>query len=233
MLQSLKIHSKKIFLILSLVLTVPALIGLMHSGFPLTDDGNWMIIRFSAFFQSLRGGEFPVRFLMRLNNGYGYPVADFLYPLFMYLSVPIHILGINFVNTIKILLALCIIASSLFSFLWLRKIFDNVSSLVGAVFYVFFPYHLFDIYQRGSVGEVLSLSILPFILWQIERRRLRWPSLGIAFLNRRIDSPKKCELAFGNFFNAFTTAKHTKSFMVRLADNVPASKAFLAFLRKF
>ena len=119
---------------------------------------------------------------MRLNNGYGYPVPDFLYPLFMYFSVPIHVVGINFVNTIKVLLALCILSSSLFTFFWLRKLFDNLSSLVGAIFYTFFPYHLFDLYQRGSVGEVLSLSILPFVLWQIERKSLFWSAVGLAFL---------------------------------------------------
>ncbi len=178
----MKNHSRLIFLLLALIFSVPAVIGLLHSGFPVTDDGGWMVIRFSAFYEALRAGEFPVRFLMRLNNGYGYPVSDFLYPLFMYLSVPIHILGINFSNTIKILLALCIFASSLFTFLWLRKIFDNFSALIGAVCYTFFPYHLSDIYQRGSVGEVLSLSILPFILWQIERKSSRWISIGLALL---------------------------------------------------
>src|SRR2546421_9202065 len=39
---------------------------------------------------SLRHGQFPVRFLPRLNHGYGYPVADFLYPLFMYIGVPLY-----------------------------------------------------------------------------------------------------------------------------------------------
>jgi len=60
--------------------------------------------------------------------------------------------------------------------------FDNLSSLVGATFYSLFPYHLYDIYQRGSVGEVLALSILPFILWQIERKSLLWVPIGIALL---------------------------------------------------
>lgn len=177
-----KLNLNLLFIAAVLVLTVPALIGLLHPGFPLTDDGNWMVIRFSAFFQTLRAGQFPVRFLMRLNNGYGYPVADFLYPLFMYFAVPIHIVGINFVNTIKIVLVLCLLSSSLFSFLWLRKLFNNFSSLVGALLYTFFPYHLYDVYKRGSVGEVLALSILPFILWQIERRSLIWVSIGIASL---------------------------------------------------
>ncbi len=178
----MKKNSKFIFLILSVVLTLPAIIGLIHQGFPLTDDGNWMVIRFSAFYENLRNDQFPVRFLTRLNNGFGYPVPDFLYPLFMYLGVPIHILGFNFVSTIKFIFGLSFILSSLFSFLWLRKKFDNLSSLVGAVFYTFFPYHLFDVYKRGSVGEALSLAIVPFILWQIENKNFLLTSLGISLL---------------------------------------------------
>lgn len=169
-------------LILAIILSVPAVLGLLHSGFPLTDDGNWMVIRFSAFYEVLRSGEFPVRFLSRLNNGFGYPVADFLYPLFMYIGVPIHVLGIDFVNTVKIILILSLFSSTLFTYLWLKKLFDNISSLIGSLFYTFFPYHLYDVYKRGSVGEVLALSILPFVLWQIERKSLLFVSVGIAFL---------------------------------------------------
>ena len=178
----MKKNSKLLFLILVIIVSLPSIIGLLHLGFPSTDDGNWMVIRFSAFFENLRNGQFPVRFLTRLNYGFGYPVADFLYPLFMYLGIPIHILGFSFVNTIKILFALSMIFSSVFSYLWLSKRFDNVSSLVGSAAYTFFPYHLFDLYQRGSLGEVLALSIVPFILWQVERKSLLFTSLGIAFL---------------------------------------------------
>ena len=182
MLKKIKANSKVLFIILSLVLSVPAVVGLLHSGFPLTDDGNWMVVRFSAFFEALRGGEFPVRFLTRLNNGYGYPVSDFLYPLFMYLGTPIHILGFNFVNTIKIILVLSVFSSGLFSYLWLRKRFDNIPSLIGSAFYVLFPYFLFDIYTRGSVGEVLAISLVSFVLWQIERKSFLLISLGLALL---------------------------------------------------
>jgi len=178
----MKKNSKLLFLILVIIVSLPSIIGLLHLGFPSTDDGNWMVIRFSAFFENLRNGQFPVRFLTRLNYGFGYPVADFLYPLFMYIGVPIHILGFSFVNTIKILFALSMIFSSVFSYLWLSKRFDNVSSLVGSAAYTFFPYHLFDLYQRGSLGEVLALSIVPFVLWQAERKNFLFTGLGIALL---------------------------------------------------
>ncbi|MBU2632607.1 YfhO family protein [Patescibacteria group bacterium] len=170
------------FLLLIFIITIPAIVGLVHKGFPLTDDGTWMIIRFSAFFQALKDGQFPVRFLPNLNNGYGYPVANFLYPLFMYIGTPIHILGFSFVNTIKIILGFSLVFSGIFSFFWLSKIFKKSAALVGSVAYVFSPYLLYDVYKRGSVGEVLALSIVPFIFWQIERKSLFWSSLGIAAL---------------------------------------------------
>lgn len=178
----MKKRSNLFFLLLCIALTIPSLIGLFHQGFFATDDGNWMVIRFSAFYEALRNGQFPVRFLFRLNNGFGYPVADFLYPLFMYIGIPIHILGFSFVNTIKIILGLSLIFSSIFTFLWLRKLFDNVSSLMGASLYTYFPYHLWDVYKRGSVGEALALAVLPFIFWQAERKNFLFTGLGIALL---------------------------------------------------
>lgn len=174
---------KKI-LIPTLLITfiIPFLFPLFHKGFFLTDDGNWMIIRFSAFYEALRSGQFPVRFLPRLNNGFGYPVADFLYPLFMYLAIPIKIVGFSCINTIKILFGLSIIFSGIFSFLWLQKIFSKKSALIGAIMYALFPYHLWDMYQRGSIGEILAITIVPLILWQIERRNFLLTTISLALL---------------------------------------------------
>jgi hypothetical protein len=177
-----KKKSTFLLIIILILLSIPTLIGIIHGGFFTSDDGNWMVIRFSAFYEALRNGQFPVRFLPRLNNEYGYPVANFLYPLFMYLGTPVHVLGFSFVNTVKIIFGLSLVSSSVFSFFWLRKRFDNLSSLIGSLVYLYFPYHLWDIYKRGSIGEVLALAILPFILWQIERNSLFFVSMGIAFL---------------------------------------------------
>lgn len=174
--------TKIILILLIIALSLPSIFSLFPSGFFQNDDGEWMIIRFSAFHQALRDGQFPVRFLSRLNYGYGYPVANFLYPGFMYLSEFPKILGFGFVNSIKIVLGLSMLGSAVFLYLWLSKFFDKISSLFGSLFYLYAPYHLYDLYKRGSVGEILALSILPFVLWQIERKSLFWSSMGIAFL---------------------------------------------------
>ena len=169
-------------IVILLLLTIPSIWFLLLPGFFESDDGEWMVIRFSAFYQSLSDGQFPVRFLGRLNHGYGYPVANFLYPGFMYLAIPIKAMSFSFVDSIKIILIASMIFSGLFAFFWLRKIFDDISSFAGALFYAYAPYHLFDLYKRGSVGEVLSLAVTPFVLWQIERNSIFWSSIGIALL---------------------------------------------------
>jgi len=169
-------------IVLLIVFSIPSVISLFHQGFFQSDDGEWMVIRFSSFYQSFVDGQFPVRFLGRLNHEYGYPVTNFLYPGFMYLGVPIHILGFGFVDAIKIIFGASMIGSAIFCYLWLSRFFDRLSSLVGALFYLYTPYHLFDLYKRGSIGEVLALAIMPFILWQIERKSFFWSSMGIGFL---------------------------------------------------
>lgn len=173
--------NKNIFIIL-IAISLLSIIPLLHKGFFVSDDGEWMIIRFSAFHQALVSGQFPVRFLPRLYFGYGYPVANFLYPGFMYLAEIPKLLKISFANSIKIILGFSMIFSSLFSFLWLSKKFDKISSFFGALIYLYTPYHLFDLYKRGSVGEILSFSVLPFVLWQIERGDVFWISIGFSLL---------------------------------------------------
>lgn len=171
-----------LFIIILIACSLPTILPLFHPGFFQSDDGEWMVIRFSAFHQAFRDGQFPVRFLGRLNYGYGYPVANFLYPGFMYLAEPIHLLGFGFVDTIKIILGFSMVGSALFAFLWLARLFDRYSALIGALVYLYTPYHLFDLYKRGSAGELLELAVVPFILWQLETRSFFWTCIGIALL---------------------------------------------------
>lgn len=175
-------RNKFVWIFIVILFSIPAIAALFHAGFFQSDDGEWMIIRFSAFHQALRDGQFPVRFLSRLNYGYGYPVANFLYPGFMYFGEVFKLLGFGFVETIKIVFGLSMVGSAVFTYLWLSKLFGNWPSLVGSFLYLYAPYHLYDIYKRGSVGEALALCVVPFIFWQMERRSFFWTSLGISLL---------------------------------------------------
>jgi hypothetical protein len=141
-----------------------------------------MIIRFSAFHQALASGQFPVRFLPRLNFEYGYPVANFLYPGFMYLGEFIHVLKFGFVDTVKIIFGLSFVIPAIFTYQWLSKIFNKWPALFGSLFFLYNPYHLFDTYRRGSLGEALAIGIIPIILWSIESGHFLIYSFLIGFL---------------------------------------------------
>src|SRR3990167_7669305 len=96
----------KKYFILIIFLSLMALWPFFKKGYFETHDGGWIIIRFSAFHQTLTAGQFPARFVDRLNNNYGYPVFNFLYPLPFYLAEVPRILGFGFVESIKIITVL-------------------------------------------------------------------------------------------------------------------------------
>jgi len=169
--------NKKIQWILSITLLLIAafvvLLPVFRPGMLVTDDGNWMVIRLSAFYQSLREGQFPVRYLGRLNQSYGYPVANFLYPGFLYIGSILHAIGLSFQASVEMIIVGSVIVGTIGMFLWLHTTFSKVASIVGALSYVLMPYYLFDIYRRGSVGEVLVLGLMPMTLYMIASKN-KW-----------------------------------------------------------
>jgi hypothetical protein len=155
-------------LIFLLVISFLILIPLMKPGFIITDDGDWMVIRLTAFYQAFADGQFPVRFLARLNNNYGYPVANFLYPGFLYIGSMLRLLRLSYPLIIELILGGSMCGSAIFLFFWLKKFFSGFPSLVGACSFLVSPYVLYDLYKRGSVGELLSIAFATALLWSVE-----------------------------------------------------------------
>ena len=176
--------STKAILIVLVLFSILSLWPFFKSGFFTTHDGEWMVIRFSAFHQTLRAGHFPVRFVDRLNNNYGYPVLDFLYPLPFYLAEVPKTIGFDYVNSIKIIFIFSTIASTVFMFMALREKYSKEASVVGAIIYLFVPYRFVDLYVRGSIGENLAFSFLPLVLLSIlkihKKKKIYFPILSLS-----------------------------------------------------
>src|SRR3990167_6513572 len=161
----MKIVKFRIYLII--VLSLIALWPFFKPGYFESHDGEWMVIRFSAFHQTLTDGQFPVRFVDRLNNNYGYPVFNFLYPLPFYLAEIPRILGFGFVESIKIITITATLGSVVAMFWALSQKFNKEPSLAGAIIYLFAPYRFVDLYVRGSFGENVAFLFIPLILGSI------------------------------------------------------------------
>jgi hypothetical protein len=194
---------KRIYALLALAVGACAvLFPLARPGFFVSDDGGWMIIRLSAFFQSLREGQFPVRFLGRLNYGFGYPVANFLYPGYLYIGSLVHIFGIPFVESVKFIMAASVCIGGLFTFLWLKRYFKTFASVVGALGFISAPYLLFDLYTRGSVGEILALAWAAMGLYAIAAKKSWLLALTVSLL---IVSHNTLAVLFLGFYIVYIT----------------------------
>ena len=171
-------------LFLLIFLSLLALWPFFKKGFFKSHDGEWMIIRFTAFHQTLTAGQSPVRFVDRLNNNYGYPVINFLYPLPFYTSEIWKVLGFGYVDSIKITFIASTVLSVIAMFWALSQHFAKQAALVGSIVYLYIPYRFVDLYVRGSIGENLAFAILPLILGSIlklkKAKGIYWPILTLA-----------------------------------------------------
>lgn len=152
------------YLLILIALSLIALWPFFKQGYFESHDGVWMVIRFSAFHQALAAGQFPVRFVDRLNNNYGYPVLNFLYPLPFYLAEVPKVLGFGFIDSIKIIFTLSTVFSVVAMFWALSQFFSKYASIAGAIIYLFIPYRFVDLYVRGSLGENVAFAIAPVVL---------------------------------------------------------------------
>ncbi len=161
------IITKYKFLLLSLLLSFVSVFQLIGSGLPPTHDGEYHVIRFYEFQKVIADGNIYPRWSPDLNNGFGVPLFNYVYPLPNYFSSFLHLFGISFIDSFKLSLIIATVLGSGFFYLWARIFWGNLGGLVSSVFYAFSPYHLLDIYIRGSVGEVWALAIFPAFLWAI------------------------------------------------------------------
>ena len=160
---------KKILLFLLLILlTLPATWSLLRPGFFPSHDGTWMTVRLSAFHQALRDGQFPVRWSIRLNHGFGYPVFNFLYPLPFYFGELFYLVSGSLTQAIKLVFIGSFLASAVTMFIWLKSKFSFWPALAGSLLYVYTPYRFVDTYVRGSVGESLGFVFIPVLFYAID-----------------------------------------------------------------
>lgn len=130
-----------------------------------TMHDDQQVARLFLYHQSLKSGQFPVRWVSQLGFGFGYPLFNF-YPPFVYMiGELVHIFGFNFINSIKTVFFLSILLSGFSMFILVKALWGRASGFIAAIFYMFAPYRALDIYVRGALAESFSFVWLPLILW--------------------------------------------------------------------
>jgi hypothetical protein len=153
--------------ILLLCLVVPLFISLIRVGFfPMQDD--LQAFRVEQMVKCLKDFQIPCRWIPDMGYQYGYPQFNFYPPSVFYLGAVFNLIGIQVIDSVKILFILGFVLSAVTMYLFLKEFLnDRYSALVGAILYSVVPYKATEVYVRGSLSEFFSFVFFPIIFLAI------------------------------------------------------------------
>jgi hypothetical protein len=141
-------------------------------------DARHSVYFLQMFDAAIREGVWYPRWATDMVFGYGYPVWILFGPVQWYLGEFYHLLGLDFVWSIKMVYATAYLASGLTMYLFAARVLGKNAGLVAALAYLYIPYHVVDVYVRAAEAEFFSFVWPPLILWAFyelaERRAARF-----------------------------------------------------------
>ncbi len=197
------------YLLLLFGLALPALALLLAPGyFYDAHDGRHSVFYLIQFDAGLRDGAWWPRWAMHHIQGYGYPTFLIQAPLGLYLGELFVLLGAGFTLAAKLSWAVGALAGAwgLYALVrhWLQRPdppadgaesaghaggdLVRLAAVAAGVLYLYFPYHIADMYVRGALNDTLLLAWLPWLFLVFDRlllagRKPGWPArLGVSML---------------------------------------------------
>ncbi|MFV1917328.1 MAG: 6-pyruvoyl-tetrahydropterin synthase-related protein, partial [Patescibacteria group bacterium] len=149
------------------LLTLPAIWSLIRPGF-FTMYDDMQVIRVQQMDVCVKDGQIPCRWVPDLGYGYGYPIYQYYAPLPYYLMEGVHLLGISFIDSVKVGFALSVVFSALFMYLLAKKFFSSQASFAVVALYTLVPFRAASVYVRGAMGEAWGLATLPMVILGFE-----------------------------------------------------------------
>src|SRR5216684_48647 len=123
-----KIIKKIILLTIIGLLFIPVVWALFVPGFFGASDDIHIAWLFEMH-KTLFSGQIPPRYVPDLSYGFGYPLFNFIYPLPFYMGELFHLLGLNFVDSIKAVFFISIPLSAFFMYLLIKEFSDSLIGL--------------------------------------------------------------------------------------------------------
>jgi len=152
-----------------------------HPGY----DYYFHLTRFDALITALREGTFPIYSDYTAALGYGY-IHKFFYSDII--LIPFAFIGIftGAQPAYEIMSFVMTLLCGMFMYQAVNTIYKNrYAAFLGAILYTFSLYRLFDIYQRGALGEVFAFTFIPIVflgLYHIIKGDYkRWYIIAIGF----------------------------------------------------
>ncbi|HBP51258.1 MAG: hypothetical protein US68_C0002G0019 [Candidatus Shapirobacteria bacterium GW2011_GWE1_38_10] len=174
----LKKHYLVIFLF---ILSFFQLKSFYNSFWPRSHDGIYHAIRIKEYFYELTGGQVPVRWANNLDNRYGLPLFNYIYPgPYLLSSLPMF-LGFNEISSYKIIIffAYFLGLTGIYS-LYYRQ--NKYLAAAAALIFGLTPYIFLDIFVRGAFGEFLAIAFMPWAIYGFTYRHRLISVLSLFFV---------------------------------------------------
>lgn len=149
------------------LVSIPLVWSFFTPGYFQTHDGDFFLMRLIEFDKVFRAGQIPPRWAPDLNHGYGLPVFNFFYPGYLYIGELFRLLNFSYTGSLKTIFVLSFPFSAFGMYLFVNKIMGKLAGIISGLFYLYAPYRLLDVYVRGQIGEILALTIAPYLFWVI------------------------------------------------------------------
>jgi hypothetical protein len=138
---------------------------LTHKAIPMGHDTSFHIFQSYQFQQGFGTGSVYPRWAADANNGYGSPNFIFYAPLVYYLVSLVSLWEPSMIMSMVYIIWFGFFLSGLTMFFAARKMFGIPGSLLSAVVYQILPFHLIDLYHRGTFAELFAFSWLPLFFY--------------------------------------------------------------------
>jgi hypothetical protein len=157
-----------IFLLASTALfcTLPLFI---KSSLPYGHDTVFHVFQAAQFDRALHEGFLYPRWVADSMNGYGSANFIFYSPLAYYFTSLIHTVVPSLILSMVIAIWWSFFLSGITMFLAAREIFGAKGSLLSGVIYQMLPFHLIDLYQRGTYAELFAFLWFPLLIFFMSR----------------------------------------------------------------
>lgn len=151
---------------LTLLLSLPVIGPLLQPGyFWGAHDARHSVYFLYEFNRGIQDGVWYPRWMPDFAFGYGYPFFNVYGPLSSYAGELLHLAGLDIVASVKLVFGLSALLSGLAMYLFARRLMGPAAGLVAGLVYVYFPYHLFDLYVRAALAESVGFVFVPLVFW--------------------------------------------------------------------
>jgi hypothetical protein len=180
---------KEVFWVFAIVLLIiPVYSRLLRPGFfPMHDD--LQAFRVYEMDRCFDDWQIPCRWVPDAGYQYGYPQFNYYPPSVYYVGAVLHRLGIQYIDTVKLLFVAGYIVAAITMFMLVRSIFGDWPGFIAAIGYTYIPYKAVEVYVRGAMSEFWSMAIFPLIFWAIylfikteKKKYFIWLAVSIGLL---------------------------------------------------